>query len=130
MRRHRLSSRLLLLAAGPLLAGCVAAAQPDPGSLASPAAGPSEPVEVRLHLPAEPATLDPAHTAEAALIDVVGHLTEGLVAPGGTPEAAGGVAERWESAARQVEWLREAGFADAQVWWEHDMWAVFGGRKE
>ncbi|HOM83899.1 MAG TPA: methyltransferase domain-containing protein [Armatimonadota bacterium] len=38
--------------------------------------------------------------------------------------------ERWESAARQVEWLREAGFADAQVWWEHDMWAVFGGRKE
>ena len=37
--------------------------------------------------------------------------------------------ERWVLASRQVEWLREAGFADAQVWWEHGMWAVFGARK-
>lgn len=38
--------------------------------------------------------------------------------------------EHWQPAARQVEWLRAAGFNDAAVWWEHEMWAVFGGRKE
>ena len=38
--------------------------------------------------------------------------------------------ERWTPAARQVEWLREIGFPDAQVWWEHGMWAVFGGRRD
>lgn len=37
--------------------------------------------------------------------------------------------ERWSPPARQVEWLRAAGFTDAQVWWEHAMWAVFGGRR-
>ena len=123
LRRHRLSSRLLLLAAGPLLAGCVAAAQPDPASLAAPAAAPSAPVEVRLHLAAEPETLDPAQTADAALIDVVGHLMEGLVAPGGTPEAAGGVAERWESAdgRRFVFYLRpDARWSDGAPVTAHD----------
>lgn len=37
--------------------------------------------------------------------------------------------ERWSPAGRQAEWLQEAGFTDAAVWWEHGMWAVFGGRK-
>ncbi len=38
--------------------------------------------------------------------------------------------ERWQLPALQVEWLRAAGFTNAQVWWEHAMWAVFGGSRE
>lgn len=38
--------------------------------------------------------------------------------------------ERWAPAAQQAAWLRDAGFTDTRVWWEHAMWAVFGGRKE
>ncbi|MDH7571505.1 MAG: hypothetical protein QHJ73_18165, partial [Armatimonadota bacterium] len=37
--------------------------------------------------------------------------------------------ELWRPADLQVEWLRAAGFADAAVWWQHEMWAVFGGTK-
>jgi len=92
-RRHRHWLAWLAL----LLGGCVAAAQPEP---LPPTAGPvipaaaAEPAEVRLHLPVEPDTLDPAETAEAALLDVVGNLMEGLVAPG---ELTGAAADRWES---------------------------------
>lgn len=96
--RLRPGQVLPLLAAALLLAGCVAAAQPEPGPAPPPPAAPDPPAEVRLHLPVDPATLDPAQTAEAALLDVVGNLMEGLVAPDGAPDAAGGAAERWESA--------------------------------
>ncbi|WP_043712900.1 peptide ABC transporter substrate-binding protein [Symbiobacterium thermophilum] len=101
MRRRRPPLCLTLAVAGLLLGGCVAAAQPDPAALAARAApSPVSPAsaEVRLHLPVEPVTLDPARTAEAVLLDVVGNLMEGLVAPEGTMESPGGVAERWESA--------------------------------
>lgn len=37
--------------------------------------------------------------------------------------------EHWTPAATQVQWLRDAGFADAQVWWEYRLWAVFGGTR-
>lgn len=95
LRRGVLS---LLPALALLLGGCVAAAQTDSGAAAQPAGEPSAHAEVRLHLAVEPATLDPALTADPALLDVLGNLMEGLVAPGGTPDAAGGAAERWESA--------------------------------
>ena len=73
----------------------MAAAQPDSGA-AAPGRGASLPTPRAA--PGEPATLDPALTADPALLDVLGNLMEGLVAPGGTPDAAGGAPERWESA--------------------------------
>jgi len=92
LRRHRHWAAWAAL----LLSGCVAAAQPEP---LAPAAEASR-AEVLLHLPVEVTTLDPAETAEPAVLDVIGNLMEGLVAPGEGPGGAptGAAAERWETA--------------------------------
>lgn len=123
LRRHRHWLAWLAL----LLGGCVAAAQPEPPSPTAVATAPAaaEPAEVRLHLPVEPATLDPAETADAALLDVIGNLTEGLAAPvaAAPGEIAGAAAERWESAdGRQfIFHLRpEARWSDGRPVTAHD----------
>ncbi len=100
VRRRVQASGVALAAVVLLIGGCAALAHSVPAPLALPALSPAAPAaraEASLHLPVEPATLDPAQTAEAALLDVVGNLMEGLAAPDGTAEDAGGAAARWES---------------------------------
>lgn len=53
--------------------------------------------EARLHLPAEPSTLDSARAVDSASFDLLGVLMEGLVRRGEDGAVLPGVAERWES---------------------------------
>lgn len=53
--------------------------------------------EARLHLPAEPTTLDSAKAADPVAFDLLGNLMEGLVRLGEGGAVEPGVAERWET---------------------------------
>lgn len=75
-----------------LVAGC--AAYPK---LSGEQSAPVLRQEARLHLPADPASLDSAHAADPASLDLLGNLMEGLVRRGEDGAILPGVAESWES---------------------------------
>ncbi|MFZ5823795.1 MAG: peptide ABC transporter substrate-binding protein [Bacillota bacterium] len=91
MSRWIVGGAALLLGVA-LLLGC---ASPPANPVHKPA--PVVRREARLHLPAEPATLDSARAVDPVSFDLLGVLMEGLVRRGDGGTVLPGVAERWES---------------------------------